>query len=310
MLSYRHAFHAGNHADVLKHLVEIQLLNYLGQKDAPYMYIDTHSGAGVYALDSEYAAKNAEFETGIARLWDRSDLPPIVADYVALVKALNPSGKLRYYPGSPYCAQQVMRDQDRLRLFELHPSDSKLLADNFRKLEAHAAEQGKRPPRGKRVMIERANGFQGLKALLPPPSRRGLVLVDPPYEDKSDYRSVVTMLGDALTRFATGTYAVWYPVLNRMEARQLPEKLKQLQANGWLNVALSISSPSPDGFGLRSSGMFVINPPWTLEASLREVMPYLVSVLGTDAGAGFTLETGATVAPKSRLRVTRPAASR
>jgi 23S rRNA (adenine2030-N6)-methyltransferase len=303
MLSYRHAFHAGNHADVLKHLVQIQLLKYLGQKDTPYMYIDTHSGAGVYALDSNYAAKNAEFESGIAKLWDRKDLPEAVAEYVAVVKALNPSGKMRYYPGSPYCANHVMREEDRLRLFELHPADSKLLADNFRKLEAHAAEQGIRhAPRGKRVMIDRANGFLGLKALLPPPSRRGLVLIDPPYEDKTDYRSVVTTLNDALTRFATGTYAVWYPVLNRMESRQMPDKLKRLQANGWLNVTLSVTTPSPDGFGLHSSGMFVINPPWTLEPMLRELMPYLVSALGTDAGAGFTLESGQTVATNTGTR--------
>ncbi|HTH45588.1 MAG TPA: 23S rRNA (adenine(2030)-N(6))-methyltransferase RlmJ [Oxalicibacterium sp.] len=299
MLSYRHGFHAGNHADVLKHLVTIQLLKYMGQKDAPYMYIDTHSGAGVYALDSGYASKNAEFETGIAKLWGRNDMPEAVAEYVQVVKALNPSGRMRYYPGSPYCANEVMREEDRLRLFELHPSDSKILADNFRKLEAHAAEQGKRPPRGKRVMIEKANGFLGLKALLPPPSRRALALIDPPYEDKTDYRSVVTMLVDALTRFATGTYAVWYPVLNRMESRQMPEKLKRLPGNGWLNVTLSIETPSPDGFGLHSSGMFVINPPWTLEATLREVMPYLVEVLGVDAGAGYTLETGQAPLPKA-----------
>jgi 23S rRNA (adenine2030-N6)-methyltransferase len=303
MLSYRHAFHAGNHADVLKHLVTIQVLKYLGQKDSPYTYIDTHSGAGVYALDSDYASKNAEFESGIARLWDRNDMPEPVADYVALVKSLNPSGKMRYYPGSPYCADRVMRDEDRLRLFELHPADSKLLADNFRKLEQHAAEQGQRPKaRGKRVIIERANGFEGMKALLPPPSRRGLVLIDPPYEDKSDYRSVVTALADALKRFATGTYAVWYPALQRMESRQLPEKLKQLPAGDWLNVTLSVSTPSPDGFGLHSSGMFVINPPWTLEASLRTVMPYLVDVLGTDDGAGFTLQTGQGAPARSARR--------
>ncbi len=297
MLSYRHAFHAGNHADVLKHLVTIQLLKYMNQKDTPYMYIDTHAGAGVYALDSNYAAKNAEFETGIAKLWDRTDLPAPLAEYVQIVKALNPSGKMRYYPGSPYCADSVMREQDRLRLFELHPADSKLLADNFRKLEAHAAEQGQRPTvRGKRIIIDRANGFLGLKALLPPPSRRALVLIDPPYEDKTDYRSVVQTVSDALTRFATGTYAVWYPVLNRLESRQLPDKLKRLKANGWLNVTLSVTTPSPDGFGLHSSGMFVHNPPWTLEPMLRELMPYLVKTLGGDAGAGFTLETGQTVA--------------
>ncbi len=293
MFSYRHGFHAGNHADVLKHLVLIQLLKYLNQKDAPYMMIDTHAGAGVYALDSEYATKNAEFETGIAPLWDRDDLPPAVADYVGLVKSLNPSGKMRHYPGSPYCENEVLREQDRLRLFELHPADSKLLADNFRKLEAHAAAQGQRPTaRGKRVMIERSDGFAALKALLPPPSRRALVLIDPPYEDKGDYRAVVDAVSDSLRRFATGVYAIWYPVLNRNESRQMPERLKKLPSNGWLNVTLSISSPSPDGFGLRSSGMFIHNPPWTLEATLREVMPYLVDVLGRDGGASFTIEQG------------------
>lgn len=306
MLSYRHAFHAGNHADVLKHVVLIQLLRYLGQKDTPYMYIDTHAGAGVYALDTGYAAKNAEHETGISRLWNRTDLPEAIADYVRLVKEMNPSGKMRYYPGSPYCADKVAREEDRIRLFELHPSDGKILEENFRKLEAHAAEQGQRASvRGKRVMIQKADGFIGLKALLPPPSRRGLVLIDPPYEVKDDYRRVKDTLAEALSRFATGTYAVWYPVLQRMESRQLPDKLKKLPGNGWLNVTLSVSGPAPDGFGLRSSGMFVINPPWTLEPLLREVMPYLVQVLGSDAGAGFTLETGATVAAQSGARAVR-----
>lgn len=293
MLSYRHGFHAGNHADVLKHMVTIQLLRYLGQKETPYMVIDTHAGAGVYALDGNYASKNAEYETGIAPLWDRTDLPEALADYVQLVKDLNPSGKMRYYPGSPYCANQVMRDQDRLRLFELHPTESKVLADNFRKLDAHAAEQGKRPSgRGRRVLVERGDGFLALKALLPPPSRRALVLIDPPYEDKRDYQRVKESLQDALVRFPTGTYAVWYPVLQRIESKQFSDRLKRLGAKSWLNVTLSICSPSPDGFGLHTSGMFLLNPPWTLEATLKEVMPYLVKVLGRDSGAGFLLESG------------------
>ncbi|RZI41051.1 23S rRNA (adenine(2030)-N(6))-methyltransferase RlmJ [Herbaspirillum sp. HC18] len=305
MLSYRHAFHAGNHADVLKHAVLIQLLRYLGQKETPYMYIDTHSGAGVYALDTGYAAKSLEYETGIARLWERDDLPEALADYVRLVKDMNPSGKMRYYPGSPYCADRVLREQDRIRLFELHPSDSKILEDNFRKLEAHAAAQGQRAgARGKRVMITKGDGFTGLKALLPPPSRRGLVLVDPPYEVKDDYRRVKDTLDDALSRFATGTYAVWYPVLQRMESRQFPDKLKRLPCKEWLHVTLSIGRPAPDGFGLHSSGMFVINPPWTLEPVLREMMPYLVKVLARDDDARFTLETGSQVtgAPAMRRR--------
>ncbi len=301
MLSYRHGFHAGNHADVLKHFVLIQLLEYMGQKDTAYTYVDTHSGAGLYSLDSGYASKNAEYETGIAPLWDRNDIPPALSDYINLVKELNPSGKMRYYPGSPYCANIVMREQDRLRLFELHPSEIKILSENFRKLDAHAAEQGKRQTvRGKRVIISDGDGFESLKALLPPPSRRALVLIDPPYEVKDDYRRVKVCLEDALKRFPTGTYAIWYPVLQRPESRQFPDRLKRLQAQSWLNVTLSISGPSPDGFGLQSSGMFILNPPWTLAATLKEVMPYLVDVLGKDRGANFVVETGEASLAKKR----------
>ncbi|WP_229256031.1 23S rRNA (adenine(2030)-N(6))-methyltransferase RlmJ [Duganella fentianensis] len=293
MFSYRHAFHAGNHADVLKHFITIQLLQYLNQKDTAYTYIDTHSGAGVYALDGTFASKNAEYDTGIGPLWERDDMPPQLKEYVDLIRAMNPSGKMRYYPGSPYIAEQVAREQDRLRLFELHPADAKLLADNFRKLEEHAAEQGIRPTvRGKRVMVTRSDGFQSLKALLPPPSRRALVLIDPPYEDKQDYKKVKDALAEALTRFPSGTYAVWYPLLQRMESRQFADKLKQLQCSEWLNVVLTTREPTPDGFGLHSSGMFILNPPYTLEPMLKQVMPYLVKALGVDSGARFTLESG------------------
>ncbi len=304
MLSYRHAFHAGNHADVLKHFVQIQLHEYLNQKDTAYTYIDTHSGAGVYALDGGYASKNAEYETGIGPLWERKDLPKPLADYVNLVKALNPSGKMRYYPGSPYCADKFMREQDRLRLFELHPADSKLLADNFRKVADHAAAQGERPnTRGKRVLIERGDGFHGLKTLLPPPSRRAMVLIDPPYEDKQDYRKVRDALEDALERFPTGIYAVWYPLLQRMESRVFADKLKRLAAKEWLNVTLTVTTPGPDGFGLHSSGMFILNPPFTLEPTLRQIMPYLVQVLGKDADATFVIEKGTQMTGSASTRL-------
>lgn len=290
MFSYRHAFHAGHHADVLKHFIVIQLVNYLKQKEAPFMCIDTHAGAGLYALDTGYAAKNAEYKDGIEKLWDKKDLPRALADYVDVVKELNPSGKLRYYPGSPYCAEQAMRLEDRLRLFEMHPSDIKILQQNMKKREMHQAEQGQKA-RGKRVMVMASDGFDGLKALLPPQQRRALVLMDPSYEDKRDYKRVKDSLADALQRFPSGTYAVWYPVLQRQESRELTRKLAQLPAESWLNVTLSVSQPMPDGFGLHSSGMFIINPPWTMEAMLKEVMPYLVKVLGKDSAAHFVLES-------------------
>ena len=302
MLSYRHAFHAGNHADVLKHFVQVQLHQYMNQKDTAYTYIDTHSGAGVYALDSSFATKKAEFDTGIGPLWNRTDLPPALAEYIGLVKGMNPSGKMRDYPGSPYVADKMTRPEDRLRLFELHPADSKILAENFRKAEAHKAEQGERA-RGRRVMIERGDGFQSLKALLPPPSRRALVLIDPPYEVKDDYRKVKDVLEEALGRFPTGIFAVWYPLLQRMESRQFADRLKRLPAKEWLNVTLTVSTPGPDGFGLHSSGMFILNPPYTLEPMLREVLPYLVKVLGKDAGATFVIERGTQVTGAASARV-------
>lgn len=277
MLSYRHAFHAGNHADVLKHFVEVQLLQYLAQKDKPFWYIDTHAGAGCYELDRGYATQNAEYESGIARLWDRDDLPAALADYVALVKGINPDGQMKLYPGSPLVAQQLLRGQDRMRLFELHPTDSEILQENF-------------SGQGSQVLMQQADGFGALKALLPPPPRRALVLIDPPYEDKQDYRRVVSALGEGLRRFANGVYAVWYPQLQRAEARELPEQLKQLPVKGWLHVALSVQGPSGDGFGMHGSGMFVLNPPWTLHGVLQETMPYLVRHLGQDEQASYTLE--------------------
>lgn len=277
MLSYRHAFHAGNHADVLKHFIEVQLLRYLAQKDKPFWYIDTHAGAGCYALDTGYATQNAEYESGIARLWDRTDLPAPLLDYIELVKRINPDGTLKLYPGSPLIAQELLREQDRLRLFELHPTDHEILQENF------ATDS-------RRVLIQKADGFGALKALLPPPPRRALVLIDPPYEEKQDYQRVVTALQEGLKRFASGVYAVWYPQLQRAEARQLPQQLKQLEVKSWLHVALSVQAPSAEGFGMHGSGMFILNPPWTLHDELKTVMPYLVKVLGQDSGAEFELE--------------------
>lgn len=271
MLSYRHAFHAGNHADVLKHFIEMQLLRYLAQKDKSFWYIDTHAGAGCYSLDSGYATQNAEYESGIALLWECDDLPAPLADYVALVKRINPDGQMKLYPGSPLVALELLREQDRMRLFELHPTDSEILQQNFAKnIVGHGAQ----------VLLQTADGFGALKALLPPPPRRALVLIDPPYEDKQDYQRVVSALRDGLKRFASGIYAVWYPQLQRAEAKQLPEQLKQLPVKSWLHVALSVQAPGEDGFGMYGSGMFILNPPWLLHSVLQEVMPYLVKVLG------------------------------
>lgn len=276
MLSYRHAYHAGNHADVLKHLVLVQLLRHLAQKDKPFWVIDTHAGAGMYALDSEHATKLAEFRGGIGRLWSRDDLPLAAREYVDEIRALNGGDTLSTYPGSPWFAQRALRADDRLRLFELHSTDHRTLASYF----GH---------QGKQTIVYADDGFAHLKALLPPPSRRGLVLIDPSYELREDYGRLLAVLKEALQRFTTGTYAIWHPLLPKPEARQLPERLQKLGVPNWLHVTLSVRKAAT-GHGMHGSGMFIINPPWTLVETLRGLMPWLRDALAEDDGASFTLD--------------------
>lgn len=283
MLSYRHAFHVGNHADVLKHTVLLQVLKHAAQKDKPFWYIDTHAGAGSYALDKGYATQNAEFSGGIGQLWDVKGLPLAVADYIALVRSFNPDQSLRHYPGSPILAYSAMRPDDRLRLFELHPNDYKLLNQSFKSLGLG--------PGNRKVMTEAKDGFAGIKALLPPPQRRAVILIDPPYEEKKDYQRVVEMLKDSLVRFATGTYIIWYPLLQRPEPQQMVDKLKKLPLKNWLHVSLTVHTPSIDGFGMHGSGLFIANPPYTLPQLLVETMPILLEKLGMDEGADYVLES-------------------
>ena len=277
MLSYRHGFHAGNHADVLKHIVLVVLLRILTRKEKSVVVVDTHAGAGMYSLEQGFAVRNAEFRGGIAALWDRDDLPAPVADYVNQVRAVNADGALRNYPGSPRIALEVLRPQDRLRLFELHTSEGLILAEQFAKA-------------GRRVIVTTGDGFAGLKAVLPPPSRRGLVLIDPSYELASDYRAVLLALRDGMKRFATGTYAVWYPLLQRREAAQLPDSLRRSGGEDWLDIALHVKAPSPEGRGLHGSGMFIVNPPWTTAEQMRGIMPWLTRVLAQDAAASFRID--------------------
>lgn len=286
MLAYRHAFHAGNHADVLKHLVLVQVLRYLALKDKPFTYVDTHAGAGGYSLDDRYARKKAEYEQGIARLWSRTDLPAPLADYVALVRQFNgatPKAKnvrLAQYPGSPAFAQMLLRGQDRLRLYELHSTDHRNLA----------AYLGRHP----NTQVAQADGFAALKGELPPPSRRGVVLIDPSYELKADYARVAAALREALARFADGTLLVWYPQLATVESAQLPKRLQSaadaLAKKGWLHAQLTVQQPDARGFGLIGSGMFVVNPPHVLHDALQSVMQVLVDVLGQYDGAHYLLE--------------------
>lgn len=276
MLAYRHAFHAGNHADVLKHIVLVQVLRYMNGKDKPYRFVDTHAGAGGYSLEGRYAQKKGEFEQGIGRLWGRDDLPEPVADYVERVRAFNPGGALEQYPGSPAIAHMLLRPTDQMRLFELHPTEHRIL-------ESYLGSQ-----RG--VEVKHADGFDSLKGQLPPSTRRGVVLIDPSYEGHGDYGRVVATLRDAVQRFAEGVYLVWYPQVQKVEAAELPRRLEALAPKGWLHARLTVARPDAMGFGLAGSGMFVLNPPYTLHDTLAGVLPWLVETLGQVAGANFLLD--------------------
>jgi 23S rRNA (adenine2030-N6)-methyltransferase len=311
MFSYRHAFHAGNHADVLKHTVLIAMLRHLLQKDTALTVFDTHAGAGLYRLDGEYAETSGEAANGFLRLLAAVKKPqtptkkgaatsksiadgvaPILQDYMDLVASFNTPGSHKVYPGSPFIIQHLLGERDKLKVFEIHPTDVKTLSANIKQLEA-----------GRQVAVLREDGFEGIKKFLPPPARRALVLSDPSYEIKNDYARVVAMVADSLTRFATGTYAVWYPIIPRPEAHDVPRKLKTLatkSGKSWLNATLTIKSSKLTSDeagdvvrpGLPASGMFIINPPHTLKAALQLALPQLVEVLGQDQHASSNVDSG------------------
>jgi 23S rRNA (adenine2030-N6)-methyltransferase len=288
MFSYRHAFHAGSHADILKHLITIQLLRYLQEKPGALSIVDTHAGAGLYNLQDGFAAISKESAGGIVRLQDylasaSTSVPESISDYLACVAIENATESAVLYPGSPFILARLLRPQDRLRLFELHPNEIDILRGNINQLNC-----------AKQVDVYSADGFSRLKGLLPPPSRRGLVLIDPSYEDKNDYRNLELCLEEALSRFATGCYAVWYPVIARRESIALPDRLKAIaKANdrAWLCAELRVEN-APGERRLQASGMFIINPPWTLHNHLKDALPILKKALGLNSGASYTLQSG------------------
>jgi 23S rRNA (adenine2030-N6)-methyltransferase len=342
MFSYRHAFHAGNHADVLKHATLVAILNHMLEKDAALMVVDTHAGAGLYRLDGDYAQTSGESVEGykkliqsqiqgqiqgqkLAKATDKNNtkkeavagvfnasvatkniakstkntaltvpvvLSPLLQNYLDVVAEFNKTGSHRVYPGSPFIIQQLLREHDKLKLFELHPTDARTLSDNIAQLNA-----------GRKIAVLSQDGFEGVKKFLPPPARRALVLCDPSYEMKDDYARVLAMVQDAMVRFATGTYAVWYPIIPRPEAHDLPKRLKTLATKlgkSWLHATLTVKSSKlttdSEGEtvrpGLPASGMFIINPPFTLKPALALALPQMVEALGQDKNAAFGLESG------------------
>lgn len=298
MFAYRHAFHAGNHADVMKHITLLATLELMQRKDNPLLCIDTHAGAGLYALQSPLVRDKAEWPSGIGKLWDtdESTMPTLVARYLQAIRPFNKSGRLVHYPGSPLLIQETLRADDRLRAFEMHPSDIGPLQNCLKGL-----------PR--QVKAERKDGFQQLRALLPPPSRRGLILMDPPYEMRDDYRHVISALREGLSRFSTGVYLLWYPKIGRFQVDRLLRQIGSLGIQEVLHATLTVRGPLKDGLGLQGSGMVVINPPFGLRDALSESFAYLAKTLGQDARAGFKVIQGESPAEiKTALGIQSPSA--
>lgn len=275
MLSYRHAFHAGNHADVLKHCVLMLVLEYMAQKDKPFLYVDTHAGAGLYDLHGDWANKTRDYDTGIGRIWPSlaTNAPDVMGAYLRAIEALNPQGELNEYPGSPWLAQYMLREQDRARLFELHTKEYQLLSTLF--------------ARDKQIKTEHRDGFQALSAVLPPVERRAVILIDPPYEVKADYQTVVASIKAAYRKFSTGVYLLWYPVVNRKFINRIE---RELVDSGIRNILLAelVIAPDAEEQGMTASGMIVINPPWQLQDALKVVLPYVQHALAP--AGGFRLQ--------------------
>lgn len=269
MLSYRHGFHAGNFADVLKHSLTTLVIAALKQKDKPFVYIDTHAGAGKYSLKSEFSQKTGEYQQGIARIWGIPEPPLELKDYLAAVRAENTGRQLVRYPGSPQLVRRLVRAQDRLQLSELHGTDFDALHQLF--------------AQDNQVSIAKENGLEMLAKKLPPIQKRGFVLIDPSYEMKADYNLVVDALIGAHKHFATGIYALWYPVIDRSVTERMLKRLEESGIPRQLRIELCIAA---DGAmrGMTGSGMLFINPPWQLASQAETLLPWLNNHLTNDQG--------------------------
>ncbi|MCL1142808.1 23S rRNA (adenine(2030)-N(6))-methyltransferase RlmJ [Shewanella gaetbuli] len=265
MLSYRHGFHAGNYADVLKHSMLLQVIKSMQKKNKPYVYIDTHAGAGAYSLTDDFAQKTGEYLDGVAKLWDNTNLPTALADYVEAVKLFNGEyDELSVYPGSPSVVDAQLREQDRMLLHELHGTDHDLLAEFF--------EQDKQ------VKVIKGDGLKGLIAAVPPLERRAVILIDPSYEIKSDYIDVANTIIKAHKKFATGVFMLWYPVVKREQTEAMLNLLKNSGIKKQLRIEQAIHADS-DEFGMTAAGLWIINPPWQIDELATEALTYLEPLL-------------------------------
>lgn len=269
-MNYRHIYHAGNFADVLKHAVLARLIVYLQQKDKAFRVIDTHAGIGLYDLSSTEAQKTGEWQDGIGKLMAAAlpeDVTAWLAPYLDAVRALNPEGGVKLYPGSPKLTRMLMREQDRLSAMELHPADCETLRDLFEG-DYH-------------VRVTELDGWLSLGAHMPPKEKRGIVLVDPPFEIEGEYERLVDGLVKAYRRFPGGTYCLWYPLKKGAPIKEFHEALKETEIPKMLCAELSVRSDR-ETTGLSGSGLIIVNPPYTLHDELKTILPVLKTLLAQD----------------------------
>ena len=269
-MNYRHIYHAGNFADVLKHAILARLVRYAQKKDKAFRVLDTHAGIGLYDLSSEEAQKTGEWRDGIGQLMEAeipADIAELLAPYLAAVKELNPDGAMKLYPGSPKLARMLFRPQDRLSAMELHPEDHGRLARLF---------EG-----DFQVRVTELDGWLALGAHLPPKEKRGIVLVDPPFEEEGEYQRLVNGLANAYKRFSGGTYCLWYPLKKGAPIKAFHEELQALGIPKMLCAELIVKSDR-ETTGLIGSGLIIVNPPFTLKDELHALLPFLKTVMAQD----------------------------
>src|ERR1700686_879659 len=283
-MNYRHAFHAGGFADVIKHIVLVRMLTYLQDKQAPFRVIDTHAGARLYDLTSDEARRGGQWLTGIARMMQArfsENTAPLIKPYLDIVRAFNPQRDLTVYPGSPLIARALLRPQDRLTACEVEPKARKQLIDALR--------------RDTQARVVDLDGWTALPAFVPPKERRGLVLIDPPYERKDEFDRLAGGFAEAFAKWPTGSYLLWYPVKSRRATDDLARHVAQSVADGTspgkcLRLEFHVA-PQMAGAGLTSAGLLIVNPPWTLMGELKTILPELEKPLGQGGAGRFRLET-------------------
>jgi 23S rRNA (adenine2030-N6)-methyltransferase len=284
-MNYRHQFHAGNFADVVKHALLVQLVRALQQKPRGFLYLDTHAGRGAYDLAAasvgDSLARTPEWPDGIGRLWDRTDAPPPVAGYLQVLRAFdaqqgNLQPMIRFYPGSPWIVRLLARPEDRLALCEKHPAEFGALKDDFNRARARGAPA--------RFGVHEMDGYGAMRAMLPPAERRGLVLIDPPYEAQDEFAQATDALREALRRFPAGVYATWYPLTERARVHEFMGAIKALNPPPTLMLELAVAGDASE-LKLKGCGLFIINPPWRFEVEAAATLAYLAPLLAQQPGA-------------------------